>query len=86
MSTKRNWSSVFYWVGVCMTVACVGLVLVGNTKIGFRLEQMDYPLSWIAAGVRSIGISGERSAIPTVPSDSKHEPDVSPKYRGAFEI
>lgn len=86
MSTKRNWSSVFYWVGVCMTVACVGLVLVGNTKIGFRLEQMDYPLSWIAAGVGVLAFLVSEICRPTVPSDSKHEPDVSPKYRGAFEI
>jgi hypothetical protein len=86
MATRRGWSSAFYWVGVCMTVACVGLVLAGNTKIGFRLEHLDYPLSWIAAGIGVLAFLASEICRPTVPTNRNHDSETSSKYRGAFEI
>lgn len=84
MSGKRGWSSFWYWVGVVMTIACVGLVLAGNTKIGARLEHMDYPLSWITAGIGVLAFLISEICRPAEPADRKHE--ASSKYRDAFEI
>jgi hypothetical protein len=39
---------VFYWAGVAMAIACLMLILVGNTEIGWRLEHTDLPVSWLA--------------------------------------
>ena len=85
MSGKRGWSSAMYWIGVSMTVACVGLVLAGNTKIGFRLEHMDYPLSWIAAGFGVLAFLVSEVCRPTS-FEKKRESGASSKYRDAFEI
>lgn len=86
MSAKHGLSGTFYWVGVFMTVACVGLVLAGNTKIGSRLEHLEYPLSWIAAGVGVLAFLLSEICRPAVPSDKGNKSDVASKYRGAFEI
>lgn len=85
MLGRRLWSGVWYWIGVTMTVACVGLVLAGNTKIGFRLEHMDYPLSWIAAGIGVLAFLVSEVCRPAS-SEKKHESGVSSKYKDAFEI
>jgi len=86
MSAKRGWSGVWYWIGVSMTVACIALVLAGNTKLGFRLEHLDYPLSWVTAGIGVLAFLVSELCRPAAPSDRKHESEVSSKYRGAFEI
>ena len=53
-STERDWKAVyhigFFWSGVLMTVACLALVLAGNTELGYRLEHTGFPLSWAFAG------------------------------------
>lgn len=87
MSGKRGWSGAWYWIGVSMTVACVCLVLAGNTKIGFRLEHWDYPLSWVTAGIGMLAFLVSEICRPAGSSDKKHESEASSnKYRGAFEI
>jgi hypothetical protein len=42
---------VFYWAGVAMAIACLMLILVGNTEIGWRLEHTDLPVSWLAGAL-----------------------------------
>ena len=48
---KRDWKSgswaVFFWSGVVMALACLALVLAGNTEMVFRLERTSLPLSWV---------------------------------------
>ena len=54
-SDKRNWTSgyqaVFFWTGVALTLASIGLVLLGNTELFYRVERANFPLSWACAGV-----------------------------------
>jgi hypothetical protein len=49
-ATRRNWAAGFYWTGVAMTVACIALIVVGNTEFAWRLEHTGFPLSWAFAG------------------------------------
>lgn len=57
-TTKRNWAAGcyagFFWMGVVMTIACLALVLAGNTETFYRLERASFPLSWAFAGVAII--------------------------------
>jgi hypothetical protein len=51
MSTaRRNWIAGFYWMGVAMALACLALVLAGNTDLMWRFEHSGFPLSWALAG------------------------------------
>jgi hypothetical protein len=54
-TTKRNWVAGYYagffWMGVVMTLACIALILAGNTETFYRLERTSFPLSWAFAGV-----------------------------------
>jgi uncharacterized membrane protein YoaT (DUF817 family) len=54
-TTKRNWATGYYagffWMGVVMTLACIALILAGNTETFYRLERTSFPLSWAFAGV-----------------------------------
>jgi len=54
-TTKRNWAGGYYagffWMGVAMTLACIALILAGNTEMFYRLERTSFPLSWAFAGV-----------------------------------
>ena len=43
----------FYWLGIAMAVACVFLVLAGNTENLWRFEHTRIPWSW-AVGIGSI--------------------------------
>jgi hypothetical protein len=53
-STSRNWTTGYYagffWMGVVMTIACIALVLAGNTEMVYRLERSRFPLSWAFGG------------------------------------
>jgi hypothetical protein len=50
-TTRRNWITVFYWIGVAMTLACFAFILAGNTELAGRFEHRGFPLSWIFGGV-----------------------------------
>jgi hypothetical protein len=54
-TTGRNWIAGcyagFFWMGVAMTLACIALILAGNTETFYRLERTSFPLSWAFAGV-----------------------------------
>ena len=43
--------STFYWIGIAMAVACVFLILAGNTESLWRFEHARIPLSWVAGAV-----------------------------------
>ena len=88
-SKASKWATGFYWIGVAMTVGCVGLVLAGNTKWGFRLEHMDYPVSWVMAGIGVLAfLAGEicRSAFDPDRKSEDRSSRASAQYNGAFEI
>ncbi len=52
-TTERNWRAFCYagcyWSGMIMALACVALVLAGNTDLIYRFEHSGFPLSWTSA-------------------------------------
>lgn len=50
MSVVRNWAMGFYWIGVAMVLACLALIVAGNTEFLWRFEHTGFPLSWAVAG------------------------------------
>jgi hypothetical protein len=40
----------FYWMGIIMTMACLSLVVAGNSGPLYALEHTRFPLSWMSAG------------------------------------
>jgi hypothetical protein len=50
---KRTAGACF-WGGVVMTLACIAVVPVAHTKLFWRLERKDFPLSWAFAGLAAI--------------------------------
>lgn len=79
-------SALFYWIGVAMTLACIGLVLAGNTKWGYRLEHMEYPVSWVLAGVGVLAFLAREVCRPAPPPKRTSENHDPHDYLGAFEI
>jgi threonine/homoserine/homoserine lactone efflux protein len=49
-TAPRSWAAGLYWIGVAMTVACLALVVAGNTELLSRFEHTAFPLSWAFAG------------------------------------
>lgn len=41
----------FYWVGFVLALACVSLILAGNTEFFWRLQHASLPLSWVAGAL-----------------------------------
>jgi len=50
-SRVSRYYSAFFWMGVAMTLACVTIILAGNTEMFYRLERSSIPLSWVFGGV-----------------------------------
>ena len=40
----------FNWIGVVLALACLAVVLAGNTELVWRFEHSGFPLSWVLAG------------------------------------
>lgn len=52
---KLNRTAVgFFWIAAAATVACVAVILLGNTKWVWPFERRDFPLSWALAGVAAL--------------------------------
>lgn len=56
MRTTRRTAAfyAFYWAGVITALACVVVVLAGNTQAVYRFEHARFPLLWVFAGVTVI--------------------------------
>ena len=50
---QGKWTAFFYWVGIVLALACMGLVLAKNTPFVIRWERAPIPLCWLA-GIGSI--------------------------------
>jgi threonine/homoserine/homoserine lactone efflux protein len=48
---QRSWTAACYWIGIAMTLACLVLIVAGNTELFWRFEHTPLPLSWVFAGV-----------------------------------
>lgn len=41
-------ASIFYWIGIVLSIGCLSLVFTGNTETIWRFEHIGIPLSWVA--------------------------------------
>jgi hypothetical protein len=46
-----SYHSGFFWAGVVMSVACLALVAMGNSKLIYPVEHTALPLSWAFGGL-----------------------------------
>jgi hypothetical protein len=51
-----------YWIGIIMTLACLAIVLTGNTEFAYRFEHTGFPLSWAATPPKPLRASRAREA------------------------
>ena len=61
---------ISYWMGIALSVLCLGLVLAGNTRTVSQLEYAKMPLAWlfgILAIVAFMGAEYLELAEPTRP-------------------
>jgi hypothetical protein len=47
-------AACFFWIAAATTVACVAVILMGNTKLIWPFERKDFPLSWALAGLAAL--------------------------------
>jgi hypothetical protein len=54
-TTKRDGTAGvyagLYWLGMVMTLACLALIVGGNTELLYRFEHTRFPLAWVCAGI-----------------------------------
>jgi hypothetical protein len=53
MTVQQRVTDTFYWIGMAMSVLCIGLESARNTELVWRLEHANFPLSW-AVGLMAI--------------------------------
>ena len=82
-TARRRWTTVFYSLGLVMTLAFIALVLAGNVDLVWRFEHTGFPLSWMF-GVTAIlaFLVAEFCDSLLVPSTRKEErsPQVVPEW------
>jgi hypothetical protein len=81
--TQRSWTAALYWVGVAMTLACLVLIVAGNTELLWRFEHTGLPLSWAFAGVAVLAFAAfefcdSASSLPQKAEDLSSQ--LSPKW------
>ena len=75
-SNRRAWfASVFYWVGVVMTLSAIGLVLASNTKWGAAVQHTSFPLAWKLAIVAILAFLAGEICHPAFPFSREEEHD-----------
>lgn len=85
MSTAgRKWAAGLYWIGVVMTLACVALVLAGNTELVYQFEHRYFPLSWTLAGIAVLAFLAAEFC-PLADSVSSAVEDGSPELAQEWE-
>jgi hypothetical protein len=81
---RRSWTTrLFYWMGMVMTVACLALILAGNTEMLWRFEHTAFPLSWICAvGAVLAFVAFElcESPAPLVSEEEDRTSQMSPEW------
>jgi hypothetical protein len=84
---KQSWTpaiTVFYCVGVAMTLACLALILAGNTDLGWRLEHQGFPLSWVLGSAAILAFLAAEYSPSTTSRPSEAE-DQSPLFAPDLE-
>jgi hypothetical protein len=67
-----------YWIAVLMTVACVALVLAGNTEVLWRFEHVGFPISWAFGAVAVLAFMAAEISSPPPDVSAETEEELSP--------
>jgi len=59
-----TFSAGLYWIGIVMTLACLGFIVAGNTDLLYRFEHTSFPLSWAFAGFAVLAYLGSEFCGP----------------------
>jgi hypothetical protein len=76
MTSRGRLASIFYWIGVSMTLASIALVLLGNTKLIATVQHTSFPLAWKSAIVAVLAfLAGEicHSASSSFNREPEHD-------------
>ncbi len=76
----------FNWIGVILALACVAVILAGNTEIVWQSEHGGFPLSWVlAAGAILAFVATEfsDSAAPLLNEEEELGSQLSPEWETA---
>jgi predicted cobalt transporter CbtA len=88
MSTTKRDGTVgiyagFYWLGTVMTLACLALIVAGNTELLYRVEHTRFPLSWALAGIAVLAfVAAELCHPPDAPVAEAEDgsPQLTPEW------
>ena len=87
-TTKRDWTVGFYagffWLGIAMTLACLALIVAGNTELLYRFEHTRFPLSWAFAGIAVLAFIATEFCHPAGAPAAEAE-DGSPQLAPEWE-
>ncbi len=75
--------AVFYWIGIVMIIACLAVILVGNTEAVYRFEHTRFPLSWAFATVAILAFLAAEfcHAIDSMPGETEEDAELVPDWK-----
>jgi hypothetical protein len=76
VNRRAKWASVFYWIGVAMTLSSIALVLSGNTKWGATVEHTNFPLAWKFAIVAVLAFLAGEICLPAFPFNREKDSEA----------
>jgi hypothetical protein len=80
---QRNWTHIFNWIGVAMTLAFLAVVLAGNTELVWRFEHTGFPLSWVFAGAAILAFMATEfcDSVSSLPDEAEDRvSELSPEW------
>jgi threonine/homoserine/homoserine lactone efflux protein len=80
---RRSFTAALYWIGVALTLACLALIVTGNTELLWRFEHTGLPLSWALAGAAVLAFMAfefcdSASSLPSEEEDRSSQ--LSPEW------
>ncbi len=84
-TTERNWRAFcyagFYWTGMIMALACIALVVAGNTELIYRFEHSGFPLSWTSAIAAMLSfLAAECCHTDSLSSEEEESSERAPEW------
>ena len=70
-AVQQKWTFTFYWIGVIMTVLCVGLACARNTQWVSNLQPAHFPLSWAAGLIAILAFLASEYCEPAPPAKDR---------------
>ena len=71
-------------IGVILTLACVAVILAGNTELVWRFEHAGFPLSWVLAGAAILAFLATEFCDSTAALPEEAE-DSIPQFSSEWE-